>query len=145
MPLKLNLKPGERLIINGAVVKNSDRRHVLMVETHSDVIRGKDLLEPDAAATPVSKVYFLIQTALTQVATREKLVPMIQRDLATLATVFGGAQVAHIFEAANYVSQGDYYKALTELRPVLRHEGLLIARSAGQAPPASQASAGAMP
>ncbi|MEM9475720.1 MAG: flagellar biosynthesis repressor FlbT [Pseudomonadota bacterium] len=144
MPLKLNLKPGERLIINGAVIKNSDRRHVLMVETHSDVIRGKDLLEPDAAATPVSKVYFLIQTALTQSATRDKLVPMIQRDLATLATVFGGVQVNHIFEAANYVSQGDYYKALTELRPVLRHEELLIARTAGRVLPASPHSAEAI-
>ncbi|MEL6828917.1 MAG: flagellar biosynthesis repressor FlbT [Pseudomonadota bacterium] len=134
MPLKLNLKPGERLVINGAVIRNPDRRHVLMVETQSDVIRGKDLLEPDAAATPVSKVYYLIQTALTQAETRDKLVPVIQRDLATLATVFGGAEVAHIFEAANYVSQSDFYKALTELRPVLRHEEVLIQRSS-QRPP----------
>lgn len=137
MPLKLNLKPGERLVINGAVIRNADRRHVLMVETHSDVIRGKDLLEADAAATPVSKVYYLIQTVLTQAATREKLVPVIQRDLATLATVFGGDKVAHIFEAANYVSQSDYYKALTELRPVLRHEELLIQRSSQLPPPAA--------
>ena len=126
MTLKLNLSPGEELVINGCVIKNSDRRHVLYIETKSDVVRGKDLLKADAAATPVKKVYFLIQTALTQAETRDKIVPVIQRELATLATVFGGENVAHVFEAANYVSAGDFYKALTELRPVMRREAAVL-------------------
>ncbi len=122
MPLKLTLKPGERIVINGCAIRNSDRRQVLTIESRADVVRGKDLLEPDAAATPVSKVYFLVQTVLVSSETREKLIPMIQRDLAVLATVFGTSTVSHIFNAANFVSQGDYYKALSELRHVLRHE-----------------------
>ena len=133
MPLKLTLKPNERIVINGCAIRNSDRRQVLIVESMGDVIRGKDLLEEDAAATPVSKVYFLIQTALTRSETRDQLVPMIQRDLAVLATVFGSGHVHHVFEAANHVSQGDYYKALSELRPVLRHEEVVLASAAERA------------
>lgn len=122
MPLKLTLKPHERVVINGCAIRNCERRQVLIIESHADVVRGKDLLEPEAAATPVSKVYYLVQTVLISSETREKLVPMIQQDLAVLATVFGSSTVSHIFNAANFVSQGDYYKALSELRPVLQHE-----------------------
>ena len=133
MPLKLTLKPSERIVINGCAIRNSDRRQVLIIESMGDVIRGKDLLEADAAATPVSKVYFLIQTALTRSETRDQLLPIIQRDLAVLATVFGSGQVHHVFEAANFVSQGDFYKALSELRPVMRHEEAVFAAAVERA------------
>jgi hypothetical protein len=33
MPLKLTLKPDERLVINGCVIRNSSRRQVLTIES----------------------------------------------------------------------------------------------------------------
>ncbi len=122
MALKLTLKPDERIIVNGCAMRNSGRRHVLTIESQADVIRGQDLLDPEGAATPVRRVYFLIQTALTRTDLRDDLLTPIQKQLAVLATVFGGSNVALIFEAANFVSIGDYYKALRSLRPVMRHE-----------------------
>lgn len=130
MALKLTLKPDERIIVNGCAMRNSSRRHVLTIETHADVIRGHDLLEPEGIATPVRRVYFLIQTALTRADLRDDLVPAIQKQLAVLATVFGGGNVGQIFEAANFVSIGDYYKALSALRPVMRHEEVILSRKA---------------
>ncbi len=140
MALKLTLKPDERIIVNGCAMRNSGRRHVLTIESQADVIRGQDLLDPDGVATPVRLVYFLIQTALTRADLRDDLVTQIQKQLAVLATVFGGANLALVFEAANYVSIGDYYKALRALRPVMRHEEDLFARmqakaADGAAPP----------
>ncbi|MCA1776192.1 MAG: flagellar biosynthesis repressor FlbT [Loktanella sp.] len=126
MPLKLTLKPDERIIVNGCAMRNSGRRHTLTIESHADVIRGQDLLEADVAATPVRRVYFLIQTALTRTDLRKDLVTPIQKQLAVLATVFGGRNCGQIFEAANFVSGGDFYKALSALRPVLRHEENLL-------------------
>ncbi|WP_212522768.1 flagellar biosynthesis repressor FlbT [Actibacterium sp. MT2.3-13A] len=135
MALTLTLKPHERIVVNGCAIRNSGRRHVLMIESHADVIRGQDLLEEDAAATPVGKAYFLIQTILIRADLREKLVPVIQQNLAALATVFGGTNLVQIFEAANYVSQSDYYKALRALRPVIRHEELLLSGRRPEAAP----------
>ncbi len=89
-------------------------------------MRGKDLLDSSQAVTVVNKVYFLIQTALTRADLREKLVPMIQQNLAEIATVFGPPTVGHIFEAANYVSKSDFYKALRHLKPVLEYENELL-------------------
>ncbi|MFC4669511.1 flagellar biosynthesis repressor FlbT [Seohaeicola nanhaiensis] len=126
MVLKLTLKPYERFIVNGCAIRNSGRRHSLVIEAQADVVRGKDLLDGSQAVTVVNKVYFLIQTALTRADLREKLVPTIQQNLAQLATVFGPPTVGHIFEAANYVSKSDFYKALKQLQPVMEYENELM-------------------
>lgn len=128
MALKLTLKPDERIIVNGCAMRNSGRRHVLTIESQADVIRGQDLLDPEGIATPVRRVYFLIQTALTRADLREDLLGPIQKQLAVLATVFAGGSIAQIFEAANFVSIGDFYKALRALRPVMRHEEEILER-----------------
>jgi len=133
MALTLTLKPNERIVVNGCAMRNSGRRHVIMIESHADVIRGQDLLDENDAATPVGKAYFLIQTVLIQADLREKLIPVIQQHLAALATVFGGDNLMRIFEAANYVSQSDYYKALRALRAVMQHEAQLLAGLAADA------------
>ena len=132
MPLKLTLKPDERIVVNGCMMRNSSRRHVLTIESHADVVRGHDLLDDDAPATPVTRVYYLIQTALIQKAVRDDLLPLIQKQLAALATTFGHPSLGHVFEAANYVSIGDYYKALRALRPVIAHEADLFAHIAAR-------------
>lgn len=133
MTLKLTLKPYERFIVNGCPMRNSGRRHTIVIEEMADVVREKDLLDKEAAVTPVGKAYFLIQTALTRQDLRDKLRPHIQESLAGLATVFGPPNVGHIFEAANYVSIGDHYKALRALKPVIKHEAALLAGLAAQA------------
>lgn len=124
MALKLTLKPGERIVVNGCAMRNTDRRHVLVIESHADVIRGHDLLDESDAATPVARAYYLIQTALTRADLREKLIPAIQSDLARLVTVFADSDP--VFEAANHVSTGDYYKALVALRPLRKREETLL-------------------
>lgn len=126
MALKLTLKPNELVVVNGCAIRNSDRRHVLVIESQADIVRGHDLLDDADAATPVGRAYFLIQTALIRADLREKIVPAIQKQLAILATVLSQPNVDRIFEAANFVSMQDYYKALRALRSVLHHERKLL-------------------
>lgn len=127
MGLKITLKPNERLVVNGCVIRNSDRRHVLIVENRADVVRGEDLLDEAAPATPVKEAYFLIQTALIQPDLREKLVPEIQTKLVDIAMIYSVRLADGVFEAANYVAVGDFYKAMAALRVLMRHESEVIA------------------
>ena len=60
MPLKLSLKPGETFVVNGAVVRNGDRRGVLLLETRARVLREKDILRPTDATTHAGRAYFAI-------------------------------------------------------------------------------------
>lgn len=126
MALQLTLKPFERLVINGCVVRNSTRKSTIVIETKADVVRGQDLLSKKAAVTPVNQVYFLVQTALTDPALQDKLRKPIQQQLAALATTFGPPTVHNVFEAANFVSQGDFYKALRSLRPLMKREAEIL-------------------
>ena len=132
MPLSITLKPNERIVVNGCEIRNSNRRHKLHIESQADVIREGDLLDKSTVATPVKRTYFLLQTALIHASHRESLVPLIQSDLADLAMVFGGDNLSRVFEAANFVSHQDFYKALSSLRPVMKHEEALLQMLAGQ-------------
>lgn len=126
MALRLTLKPNERILINGCVVRNSDRRQLLVIENHADIVREADLLGENEARTPVKEVYFFIQAALLDHSKRKKLVPIIQKKLAQLVPVFHDEVGQHIFEAAGFVSQADFYKAMRALRPLIDYEERLF-------------------
>ncbi len=58
MPLKLSLKPGEKFVLNGAVVQNGDRRGVLILQNKASVLREKDIMQAEDAKTPARRIYF---------------------------------------------------------------------------------------
>ena len=56
MPLKLSLKPGEKFVLNGAVVQNGDRRGVLVLQIKCSVLREKDIMQAEDANSPARRV-----------------------------------------------------------------------------------------
>src|SRR5471030_3333363 len=58
MPLKLSLKPGEKFVLNGAVVQNGDRRSSLLLQNKASVLREKDIMQAEEAVTPARRIYF---------------------------------------------------------------------------------------
>ncbi|MDF1716230.1 MAG: flagellar biosynthesis repressor FlbT [Antarcticimicrobium sp.] len=126
MALRLTLKPNEKIVINGCVIRNADRRQSLTIENHADVVREADLLDEASAATPVKKVYFFIQSALLRPDIRSELTPVIQKSLAELVPIFNAQISGHICEAANHISAANYYKAMRALRQVIGYEEELM-------------------
>ena len=61
MPLRLSLKPQERVIIGGAVVRNGDSRTEIFVENQIPILREADILSPSAVKTPCERVYLAVQ------------------------------------------------------------------------------------
>lgn len=60
MPLKLSLKPDEVVIVNGAVIRNGDRRGVMLLENQARILREKDIMMPEQAKTPAKRAYFAV-------------------------------------------------------------------------------------
>ena len=60
MALKLSLKPGEKIVVNGAVIVNGDRRSTLILQNKVSLLREKDILLAEDVDTPVKHVYFPI-------------------------------------------------------------------------------------
>lgn len=126
MGLRLTLKPNEKIVINGCVIRNADRKQTLTIENRADVIRGVDLLDDQAAATPVTEVYFLVQSAMLKPELRDELTSVIQKRLGKLVPVFHADIGGYLVEAANHVSARNYYQALKAIKPVIAYEKELL-------------------
>ncbi|MDA8430855.1 MAG: flagellar protein FlbT, partial [Geobacteraceae bacterium] len=61
MPLKLTLKPGERVIVAGAVITNGPTVAHLQIENRVPLLRQRDILTEAEATTPCKKIYLVIQ------------------------------------------------------------------------------------
>ena len=61
MSLKVELKPGERLIVGNCVITNSDQRTRLFIEGKSPILREKDILSPATADSPAKRIYLAVQ------------------------------------------------------------------------------------
>src|SRR5690348_14500025 len=61
MPLKITLKPRERLILGGAVVRNGDIGARLTVENEVPILREHDILSHRETDTPCRRIYFVVQ------------------------------------------------------------------------------------
>jgi flagellar protein FlbT len=61
MPLAINLRPNERLIVNGVVIQNSAASAKLLIHNNAAVLREKDIITEEGANTPARRIYFAIQ------------------------------------------------------------------------------------
>ena len=65
MALKIILKPGERLVVNGALMRSNGRHAVeLLMDTRARVLREAALMAEEQATTPARRLYFAAQLAL---------------------------------------------------------------------------------
>lgn len=63
MPLKLEMKMGDRIIINGAVLEVGTPHAKLIVHNQASILRGKEIIAEEHAITPATRVYFALQSA----------------------------------------------------------------------------------
>ncbi len=126
--LVLKLRPSERIMINGAVIENGDRRTRLNVLTpKANVLRLRDAIHPDEANTPVKRVCYIAQLLLAGEAEPDTARSQILQGIEQLAQVFTGAEGrAYLTEAKARLQQGNDYQALKLLRGLLPVEEALM-------------------
>lgn len=123
MPLKLSLKPGEKFVLNGAVLTNGDKRTSLVIQNKASVLREKDIMQPDEATTPARRVYLPIMMMYLDADGSEQY----YNDFALRMTEFMGAirnrtALAACMEISRDVMSGSYYKALMLCRKLFEFE-----------------------
>jgi flagellar biosynthesis regulator FlbT len=60
MPLKIELKPGEKFIVNGAVMVAGKTGASLALRNHAVLLRGRDVMQEAEATTPARRLYFTL-------------------------------------------------------------------------------------
>ena len=60
MPLKIELKPGEKFIVNGAVMVAGRSGASLALRNKAVLLRGRDVMQEEEATTPARRLYFTL-------------------------------------------------------------------------------------
>ena len=136
--LVLKLAPRERILVNGAVIENGDRRGRLCIKTpDAHVLRLRDALHPEEVTTPVRRVCYVAQLALSGDACPEEARRQLLQGIDQLGQALIDPESQDALGAARSAVLADrVYQALRVLRTLLPHEDALL-EAAAEAPPAS--------
>ena len=132
--LVLKLAPRERVLINGAVIENGERRTRITITTpNANILRLKDALHPDEAITPVRRVCYVAQLALSGDADLGDAKRQLLLGIEQLSQVFRDPDSREVLTSATDATRDEqYYKALKALRGLIPREDRLLAASQAQ-------------
>ena len=127
--LVLKLGPKERVLVNGAVIENGDKRSRLAVLTpNANILRLRDAIHPEQANTPVRRVCYIAQLVLSGDAEQETARHQLLRGIEQLSqALFDADSRMQLTIATAAVLDGQYYQALKALRTLLPREARLLA------------------
>jgi len=127
--LVLKLAPRERVLINGIVIENGDRRARMAILTpDANVLRLRDAIHPGEATTPVRRVCYAAQLILSGDAEPETADRPLLRGIEQLSQVFTDPDSRAALRAATAaVEARQHYQALKALRSLLPREARLLA------------------
>jgi flagellar protein FlbT len=129
MPLKVELKPNERIIVGNAVIRNGDVRTRFFIEGEAPILREKDILTAETATSPARKIYLAVQLMYLQgdLSNHHKIYfPLVQDFLAAAPSA-----LPFVAEVNNCILSGDLYKALKVAKKLIAYEEELIANATG--------------
>jgi flagellar biosynthesis repressor protein FlbT len=135
MPLKLSLKPNEKIVLNGAVVQNGDRRTTLLLQNKASVLREKDIMQPEEAATPARRIYLPIMFMyLEGTESASQYNEFAMRMTEFMSAVRNPDVLAECVGISRDVMAGEYYKALTKCRKLMDYESERLGNVASSLP-----------
>lgn len=129
--LVLKLAPHERVLINGAVIENGERRSRLAIMTpNAHILRLRDAIHPEEVNTPVRRVCYICQLVLSGDASADEAKMQLLRGIEQLSQALTDHDSrTQLTLATRAVLDGQHYQALKALRALLpREERLLAAR-----------------
>jgi flagellar biosynthesis repressor protein FlbT len=129
--LILKLAPHERVLINGAVIENGDKRSRFSIITPgAHILRLRDAIHPEEANTPVRRVCYIAQMVLSGDADPKEARPQLLRGIEQLSQVFTDPDSRTILiRATDAVRAEEHYQAMRALRALLPREERLMAQA----------------
>lgn len=124
MALKVELKPGERMILGESVITNCEQRTRIVIEGSSPILREKDVMTAPLADTPAKRIYLAVQLMYTSRDPRahHDIYFALVREIVQAAP----STWAFVENINNQILTGNLYKALKEARKLIAYEGELF-------------------
>lgn len=128
MPLKIELKPHESIIIGESLITNDGERTRFYIEGNVPILREKFILREKDANTPSRRVYFIIQQMYLSSGNNVELQNLYLeyvRDLQTAAP----SLIPVIAPVNECILNSDYYGAIKAGAKLLEKEDELFGES----------------
>jgi len=125
VPLKLDLKSGDKLVINGAVVENVGPNAKLLVHNESKILREKEILSVADTSTPAARVYFALQCAYMFPQKEQEYLLLFRQFLREyVAACPSAASIGE--EMVRNIEDGGLYRALKSTQKLIQHEATIL-------------------
>lgn len=131
MPLKIQLRPEERIIINGAVIEAApDGRTEIAIMNKAAIMRQKHIMPEKEANTPAKRLYFCLQMLYIDPENEKeyrKHFDKFHKDLDETVTLAPLKKSLEIIR--NCVEDKKYYDAMKACRELINVETELLGMS----------------
>jgi flagellar biosynthesis repressor protein FlbT len=125
VPLKLDFKSGDKLVINGAVLENIGTNAKILVHNESAILREKEILSVADTATPASRVYFALQCAYMFPYKKEEYLGLFADFLKEFVSACPSTKpIAE--EIETLVADDKIYKALKHTQKLVAHQAKVL-------------------
>jgi flagellar biosynthesis repressor protein FlbT len=120
MPVRVELKPFERIMIGETAIINSGTHSSFLIGGEAPIVREKDTVTAETADTPVKRLYFCVQMMYLK-----NNIPRFRASYLGLVEELRDANPDFrdlIDVVNNHISGGALYKALKEIRKMMKQE-----------------------
>lgn len=127
MPLKVDLKPGDKFIFNGSVVSVGKDGRSLILQNEAVLLRDKDVMQEDEANTPAKRIYFSIMCMYIDPNSRnahETAFHRLTEELMEATTLSEIKRSLILIERD--VAGGNYYRALKTCKVLITAEAEIL-------------------
>ena len=127
MPLKINVKSGEKFVVNGAVMVAGSKGASLVLQNEATILLGKDVMQEKEAATRSRRIYFSILVMYLDQENaknyRDAFMSYVEDFMD--ATTFSEVRrtLLHIVEDVN---SGNYYRAMKTCKVLMNYEDEML-------------------
>jgi flagellar protein FlbT len=127
MALKINIKPGERIVVNGAVITIAEGGGALILQNHAVFLRSKDIMQQEEATTPARKIYFYLMLMYLDNEGQQAYYGTFMEYMNDLMKATTLRDVADsLMIVFRHVQRGDFYKALKVCKALVDFETELL-------------------
>lgn len=128
MGMRVTLRPEERIIINGAVVRNGGRTATIVIDGEAQVLREQMVMHPDTAAqSPSRQAYYLCMLAYIEPAKENEHKQAFVAWMAEMMDAFQSPQVKLVcVDALLAIGRREYFRGLQLLRQVIEYEDRIL-------------------
>ncbi len=126
--LQISLKPGERIFVNGAVLK-VDRKVSLEFLNDVTFLLEHHVLQPEDTRTPLRQLYFIVQTVLIDPANGDDARAMFHGSIASLQASFENMAIRQgLTNVREFFERGRVFDALKVCRSLFAIEDDILAQ-----------------